>query len=359
MYCEKCGKNISNGDKFCGICGTVISKEYQTEKIYPRSYISKIIFVKSKRRLYFGCLLVAVACIIFISQSNYISNLISGPRPMDDQTLENELVSGNIKDINVSLSLSAGSVYNSGYTHITQTVDQTTNKVESETTNSAYYLTIIGKHILVIEGIPGQLPSGNFTGVVIPLPADLQSGLASDFNSDPDLKELSGSILSYAISNEGMRGLDDFWVFLFALGLLCWGAFIVIKRGLDIEDKKHYIYKIISSAGYQNIDDFSDDFMKSEQAGVVKIGGYKLNNKFLSHKSFFFFDVYPLSQMYWSYKKITKRSVNFIPAGKDFGVVMHFRPNKVVTIKEQEKNVEQHLMLLIKLCPNAKFGYTK
>ena len=63
--------------------------------------------------------------------------------------------------------------------------------------------------------------------------------------------------------------------------------------------------------------------------------------------------------MYWSYKKITKRRVNFIPTGKDYGVVMHFRQNKVITLKEPEKTVEQHLMLLIKLCPHAKFGYTK
>jgi hypothetical protein len=379
MYCKNCGNKNEEDAKFCGECGTVVSDHSnipdkdstQTgpeilnptykEETSTESYIAKIIHAKSRRRLYFGYSLLTCAIIIFIYQHTYIANLISGPRLMDSASLENELIGNNIKDINVNLPLPSGEVYTSGYTYVTTTTDQDTNQVESQTTDSEYYLTIIGKHVLVLEGTPGQLPSGNFTGVVIPLPPDLQSNLVSDFNSTPELSGLGNTILPYALSNEGMTGLDDFWGFLFGLGLLLWGGFITYKRKTDPEDKKHYIYQTLSLplSRYQNINDLSDDFIKSEQSGITKIGLYKLSNKFLFHETFFHFRVYPMSQMYWAYKKITKKSVNFIPTGKDYGLVMHFKPKQSITIKEPEASVTQHLTMLINLCPQAKFGYTK
>ena len=377
MFCTNCGAKIDNNAKFCGKCGGAVLKQVLAEKKEfaaeskssdttsentkenSKSYIAEVIYAKSRRRLYFGYSLLALAAIIFTYQHNYIANLISGPRSMNGVSLENELLSGNVKDININLQLPPDSVYHAGYTHITQTINKNTNQVESETTDSEYYLTVIGRHVLVLEGMPNQLPSGNFEGVVVSLSTELQSKLAADFNNTPELKGLSNSILPYALSNKGMTGLDAFWVFLFGIGLLCWGGFLTYRRTNDREDKKHYAYQIVSLAGYQSIDDLSNDFIQAEQAGTVEIGGYKLSNKFLFEDNFFSFKIYPLSQMYWAYKKVIKKSVNFIPTGKDYEIVMHFKPEQTVSIKELEESINQHLLLLIHLCPGAKFGYTK
>jgi|GEM_PF-4384982 hypothetical protein len=378
MFCKNCGNKLTANSKYCGKCGTLASgadtadQKDSTEENFKKSnsiskntedlhesYVAKIIRDKSRRRLYAGYFLLASAIIIFIYQHNYIANLISGPRSISDTALEDELLSGNIKDININLQLSPNSVYQAGYTHVTQTLNKGTNQVESETTDSEYYMTIIGKHILVLEGSPNNTPSGNFEGVVDSLSPELQNNIVSDFNNDPELKGLDASILPYIISNKGMTGLDDFWLFLFGLGLFCVGGYITYKRSIDREDKKHYAYQVASLAGYSSIDELSNDFIQSEKTGTVKIGGYTLSNKFLFIDNHFSFRIYPLSQMYWSYKKIVKKSVNFVPTGKDYEIVMHFRPKQVVAIKEPEESVNQHLMLLMKLCPGAKFGYTK
>ncbi len=144
-----------------------------------------------------------------------------------------------------------------------------------------------------------------------------------------------------------------------AIGLTCWGGFLVFRRITDREDKKHYAYQITSLAGYQNINDLSKDFIRTEKVGIVKIGSYKLNSDFLSREKFFSYEIYPMSQMFWAYKKIIRKSINFIPVGKDYEIVMHFKPDKVVSIKEPEKSTDRHLMLLIHLCPEAEFGYAK
>jgi hypothetical protein len=371
MYCKNCGTKVEGGSKFCGNCGGSVFEQETTIKTESNfstpkhieenssSYIPTIIHKKSLRRLYFGYFLVILSVVIFLYNANYISNLISGPRLIDSSSLENEIINGDVKDINVSLQLLPNSVYQAGYTHITQTINQTTNQVESQTTDSEYYLTIIGKHVLVIEGVPNELPSGNFEGVVTPLSDELRNNLVADFNNSPDLKGYDVLILPYILSNKGMMGLDAFWGFLFGLILFCWGGFIVFKRTLDLKDKNNYIYQITSSSGYKNIDDLSDDFVHTEKTEMVKIGDYKLNNKFLFKESFFYFKIYPISQMYWAYKKITRHSVNLIPTGKSHEIVLNFKPKQAVLIKESEALVDQHLMLLIRLCPEAKFGYTK
>lgn len=65
-----------------------------------------------------------------------------------------------------------------------------------------------------------------------------------------------------------------------------------------------------------------------------------------------------MSQMYWTYKKITTRKLyGVVPISKSNGIVMHFRPKQVVSIGESEENVHQHLYILAQLCPTAKIGY--
>ena len=115
MYCLNCGNKIDDSAKFCGKCGKAVNGGIDSQKksgnesphdatsVDNNNYLSKIIHAKSRRRLYFGYLLLAIAAIIFIYQHNYISNLISGPRSISETSLESELVSGNIKDINLSL----------------------------------------------------------------------------------------------------------------------------------------------------------------------------------------------------------------------------------------------------------------
>lgn len=360
MYCENCGNKNESGVKFCSKCGTSIATENAKKGIgkSPKdSHLPEIISEKSHKRLYFGILLVTISFLIFFAERNYISNILSGPRLKTPEAIEQELVAGNPKDINVNLQLNPSAVYQSGYTHITQSVNSSTNQVESETTDSEYYLTIIGKHILVLEGKPNQKPSSNFIGAVIPIPQDLESSISAEFNKTPELVGLDKYILPYAISDKGIFNLDNIWTLLIGVALFVWGGILTFKRLGDIDDKNHYAYGLITVLGYKNIDDFSKDFVAAKDAGILSIGNFSLSNKFLYNEGFFSFSIYPMSQMFWAYKQVVRKSVNLIPTGKDYKVVMNFRPKTSVEIKESEEDVNKHLYLLTKLYPWAKFGY--
>lgn len=376
MFCKYCRNKTDDNDNFCGRCGKTTTHsnidlkipDPKIEKIQisdfsilrntkKRDYLSTILYKKSLRRLYFGYFLLAISVIIFINLHNYIANLISGPRSIDAISLESELLSNNIKDLNINLELLPELVYKTGYTAITQTIDKYTHKVKNETTNQEYYLTILGQHILVLEGSPQKIPNNNFEGALLPLSTELQKKLSADFDMSKESAS-SNKILPYMLSNKGMTGLPAFWKFLFAIVLGCWGGKITYKQIIDREDKKNFIYQIPNLVGYQNMHDFSQDFIHANNTEFIKIGNYKLNSKFLFRDNFFSFEIYPMSKMFWAYKKITKKSVNFIPTGKDYEIVMHFKPNKILSIKESKKHINQRLIFLMHLCPEAKFGYT-
>lgn len=368
MFCSYCGNQISNDAKFCGKCGHATSDNKAdttsnlntSDAIKPsKSFIEDLIYAKSRRRLKLGYGILSLAIFILAYQYNYIDNLITGPRTTSAESLEAEMLSGEIVDINVNLSPVPNSVFQTGYTYVTQTIDKYTNKVSSETTDQEYYLTIVGRHFLVLEGKPGQIPRGNFEGVVLPLSSELRSKLITDFNNIPEISELSGRILPYVLSDRGMTAIDSFWEFLLGIALMCWGGFLVFRGLTDPDDRRHYIYKVFSSAGYRDIDELSKDFVASSGGDSIKVGSYTLNKKFIFKEKYFSFEAYPLSQMYWAYKKVISRSVYFIPTGKAYEIVMNFKPNKTISIGEDEKEVNDHLVLLVHLCPDAKFGYTK
>lgn len=362
MYCENCGNKLKSGASFCNKCGAPVKLE-QADKKQPvsDSFLSDIVRAKSLNRLYFGLVLVAVSFVIFFFERNYISNILSGPRQKTPDQIEQELVTGNPQDININLQLNSGEVFQSGYTHITQSVNSSTNEVESETTDAEYYLTIVGKHLLVLEGKVNQKPSTNFEGAVIPIPQDLESSISAEFSKDPELAGLEKAILPYALSDKGIFSLDNVYVLVFGIGLFVWGCYIVFRRLADIEDKGHFAFRISDELSYKNIGELSEDFVKNKESGVVDIGRYEVSSKYIFKEDYFSFSIYPLSRMYWAYKRETTHRVNFVPTGKSYGLVLNFMmkngTNITIEAKEPEDKVNEHLYLFARLCPWAKIGY--
>jgi hypothetical protein len=376
MFCENCGSELDPGAKFCKQCGAPViaaPSTHQANTIHSAAatsspthitdnHLAAIIRAKSKRRLYFSICLLVISILIFISQTNYISNILSGPRAIDPTVLENEILSGNIKDWNISLAIDPNSVYGTGWVLVTSQVNENTNQVESSSTSKEYFGTILGQHIIVLENEPGQTPSGNFHGILKPVPDDLRQGLINDLNSDPDTQGLNAEarLLPYMLSDDSVFSMDAFGWVLAGIILFVWGAILFLRRIRDLDDKKHYFYRTLRVAGYNNINEASTDFDVSAKAMNTKVGAYHLTTKFLFRESFFSFTIYPLSELYWIYKKVTSKRKSFSTKGAShYSAVLHFKPNKMVEVSGSETQINDYLLGLATLRPGIKVGYTK
>lgn len=187
----------------------------------------------------------------------------------------------------------------------------------------------------------------------------------------PDQKGTAGHYVLEAISKRSRRRrsaglLLAISAFIALASGIVWLALILgaiggylIYKTRDPEDPYHHLYKCLGGTGYTGIRDLSRHFEELKNKTITSLGKYRLNTEFLWREKYFSIEIYPLSQMYWAYRKVVQHSINFIPTHKTYEIVMHFRPNKTLSIQEHDEDVTNDLLLLTRLCPNAHFGYTK
>ena len=65
-----------------------------------------------------------------------------------------------------------------------------------------------------------------------------------------------------------------------------------------------------------------------------------------------------IPDLVWAYKKVTKRSVNFIPTGKTYAAVLHDRYGKPVEIQATQEEADEMLQMLVGKAPWAIFGFS-
>ncbi len=359
MHCLVCGNYVGRKSKPCSRCGAlpVATLAFSTDN--PRKYIAHSLRVKSRRRLYFGCALIILGCVLLMLERNYIVNLIKGPTLVDGKMLETELTSGKIKNVSVNLKLPPGSVFRTGYGLL---IDEAGKKGGASSTNqlpdAEYYITPIGEHLLVLQGVPNQRPRGNFLGVILPLAPESYQNIFDRFSDNGNENLVSSRILKYQLANKDITDLVDYRIFLAGVALVGLGMVVVIRRLRDLDDKKNYIYSVIPLLGYFDIDDVSEDFVASCQMGSERIGICKMSKKYIYQENFFFLEIFPISQLYWGYK-VVQRHVSILPFVKIYTAKLYFKPNKKIEIYASEKNVDHCLKTLASLNPQAKFGYNK
>ncbi len=89
-----------------------------------------------------------------------------------------------------------------------------------------------------------------------------------------------------------------------------------------------------------------------------KGSGWKLTDGFLIQSTFFSFDVQRLSDLVWAYKKVTKHSINFVPTGKTYEVVLAFH-GTTFGIKTSEAAVDEILSFASQKAPWASLGFSQ
>jgi hypothetical protein len=87
-------------------------------------------------------------------------------------------------------------------------------------------------------------------------------------------------------------------------------------------------------------------------------GPVALGEHYIVTSSFYGFDVLRLADLLWAYKRVTKKSVNFIPTGKDFHAILVCLGG-TVEFKGNEADVEETLRWAASRVPWAVFGHSK
>lgn len=236
-----------------------------------------------------------------------------------------------------------------------QDVEQVTRSgaVESETVKAEYAVLVIDKRFLIVKRKPKD-NSTTYEGALVALPPDVHARIVNPLLKDYPYAD--SVFLPLMLDATGFRTggyvalVICIPIFLFAV----WSIYQVVQRQNSPE--KHPIIKAISRYGSPDIARQMDGELGTDATNLRKA---TIVPSWIVLPTAFGLSVCHIPDIIWAYKKVTRHSVNFIPTGKSYAVVMWDRYGISLELTATLERADAILCALAELSPWAIFGYTE
>ena len=307
-------------------------------------FIGQRIAASAKAFRWWAIALFLVAALMSAAWTKTALNLMHGPKRLDEAALG--AISDPTPPSRDYATVQGTDPTPTGYAEIT-TETNDAGIVQSKRTTADYMVLFVGKRALLVKVVPGNKAT-TYTGTIVPFPSDVKAKLASDLADDP--KTLA-DFLPVMLDATDDYGDGIVPVGIFVIGLVAAGLWTLIKSKKYRENpESHPICKGLSQYGslYTLVPEIDEE---SKTAGVV--GGATITRNWIICGR----TVMRRDEIVWAYKKRTKHSVNFIPTGTTFAMVVRDTRGKLIEIANSEQNVDSHLMGWAEQMPWVVFGY--
>lgn len=167
---------------------------------------------------------------------------------------------------------------------------------------------------------------------------------------------IAGAIyLGVAILSE--KESEGAWVWLLIIGLGALGVWNIIK--VQKRKKQPLLHPIrISLAKIGPQKEVEGLINKEVQASKLSRDSIVLTDSWLIKTSMYGVDISLLGELAWIYRKVTQRSVNFVPVGKEYSVVICKRDGKEVEISCGEQDSTRIQEVIMKSAPWVIGGFS-
>jgi hypothetical protein len=228
-------------------------------------------------------------------------------------------------------------------------------RVVSTEIKDEYVLLRVGEKILLVKAAPGKERleySGELVATTDRVREDLLRPLAAE---DPDLAR---AVLPFTLNSADYRsnGYAMLMIGLPVLALAGWNLSKVVRRTSEMQTSP--VWKNL--AVYGNAEQLSQQIEAELQPAMIrKYGKLQIGQQWMVRRKTFSTWASPIADLVWIYKKVTKHSVNFIPTGKTYSVVLVGRHRQRIEEQMKEKAVNEMLADLTARVPWALFGFTQ
>lgn len=313
---------------------------------FMETWIAKMCKRRVRRQILAWVLMLLAGIVFLLFNGRYARNFVEGPYKL----APNELA--QITDAETTpryfVSVVGDKVLDTGIQEVTTT---TRNGVkEGSQVSAGYYAFVVGDRFLIVKsaGKPPEQTAGELTA----FPSDLSSQLFSGV----DGTKFQMHSYPFYLETEGFR-YPGYW----AIGIACvlFGLFWKFGRPawIRLQDiDKHPLVKRVQQWG----DPVGTSVLVQRELDTLvlhKSNGIFITNSYVVRRRFFTFNILRFDDLLWTYKKVTKRSVNFIPTGKSFDAIMIFYGGSE-TFSGNEAKVGEVLKLASNTAPWAVVGYS-
>lgn len=284
-------------------------------------------------------------------QYQYLRNCFLGPQKVDAEQLS-KIKDGNQIDrdfvtFTTPQALEIGS-------------EVRTDKYQNKTTTAKYAIAVVGsgKFLLISAQPDDNFKNHTFTGKLSTIPNDVQSEIINEFVKDePRLKD---KILPLMLESEDYKA----WLYIIlpiligGLGICSWNIYQAKVRTNN--PRKHPIYKSLEKYGSGDLLANSIDRELKTHYGdrALKNDPYCLTPSWLIFPQTYSLKIIKLDRLMWVFKKVTKHSVNFIPTGKSYEMIIYDRSGIEHKLSLSEQQVDQAIENINRYAPGSVVGFT-
>jgi hypothetical protein len=251
------------------------------------------------------------------------------------------------------ISVSGTKSVSTGYRDVVNHMEG--SRIVSTEIKDEYIMLRVGEKILLVKAEPGKEKleySGELDATTDNVKENLLRQLAAE---EPDMAR---DVLPFTLNAADYRsnGYTMLLIGLPVFALALWNCLKAMRRSSEIQISP--VWKQL--AVYGNAEQLSQQIEAEVQPAMIrKYGKLQIAQQWMVRRKTFSTWVSPIADLVWVYKKVTKHSVNFIPTGKTYSVVLLGRHRQRIEEQMKEKAVNEMLADLTARIPWALFGFTQ
>jgi len=301
---------------------------------------------RASRRLWTCVVVAALGALFGLANLRYLRNFAGGPYALSADDLD------AITDVNAApryfARVTGGRTMDTGVEQYE--VETQSGREVRRTLKARYFALDTGSRLLVVKS--AAEPTGTVEGALVPIPPELDQHLFSD----AEMRALRGRFYPYYMDTSSFRSEGYWGVAIGAVGLLIVG-WIGARARREMGDPESHP-AIVRAASWGHPASVSAEVERENEQPWRRSGEVAVTEHYLVKSTFYTFDVLRLADLQWAYKRVTKKSVNFVPTGKDFHAIL-ICAGGTVEVKGTDSEVDETLRFVAERVPWAVFGHSK
>lgn len=214
-----------------------------------------------------------------------------------------------------------------------------------------YWAAQVGNHLLLVRA--KAKPASAVTGELKALPKYLSDDISTSGPGGPAMRRM---LYPMYLDTQGFR--KSGYILLSVAAVFLGLIYLFVRPPLRYANNimQHPVLRRVAKWG-----DVASISLKVERALKDEVRfsnmGATLTDDYVVTQTYFRFNVLRMQDLVWAYKKVTKKRVNYMPAGTAFDAILNFRDG-FVSVRGSEAFVDQVLTWAKRRAPAAVLGYS-
>ena len=310
------------------------------------TWLEGLVRARALRRLVTCAVVVVLTLLVGVANARYFRNFVGGPYSLSKAELD------AISDVTAAPCYFARVVGRETFdTGVASYEVETSHGREVRRTLKANYFALdTGGRLLVVKA--AGPPTTTVEGALVPIPPGLEQHLFSD----SEMRALRAHFYPYHMDTGSFRS-DGYWGLGIGAIVLAIAGFTAARARAQLRDPAAHP-AVARAASWGEPGAVSAAVRGEYERPWRSSGPVVLTENYAVTSSFYSFDVVRVEDLLWAYKRVTKKSVNLIPVGKDFHAIL-VCVGGTVELKGNETEVDETLRWAAGRVPWAVFGHSK